>query len=82
MKTYIFTTLSNSAETMIQILEQWITTPQGQRGMNVIREYAERMTLTKEIGDSSTGAALSFVVESLAVADENTDARSTWVDTT
>jgi len=58
MKTHIFTTLSNSYETTIQILEQRIPAPTAQQCMDAIREYAERTTLTKEIGDASTGAAL------------------------
>jgi hypothetical protein len=57
MKTHIFTTLSNSYETTIQILEQRIPAPTAQQCMDAIREYAERTTLTKEIGDASTGAA-------------------------
>jgi len=58
MKTHIFTTLSNSYETTIQILEQRIPAPTAQQCMDVIREYAKRTTLNKEIGDVSTGAAL------------------------
>ena len=58
MKTHIFTTLSNSYETTIQILQQQIPAPTAQQCMDAIREYAERTTLTKEIGDASTGVAL------------------------
>jgi hypothetical protein len=58
MKTHIFTTLSNSYETTIQILEQRIPAPTAPQCMDAIREYAERTTLTKEIGDASTGAAI------------------------
>jgi len=58
MKTHIFTTLSNSYETTIQILEQRIPAPTAQQCMDAIREYAERTTLNKENGDASTGAAL------------------------
>jgi len=58
MKTHIFTTLSDSYETTIQILEQWIPAPTARQCMDAISEYAERTTLTKEIGDLSTGAAL------------------------
>ena len=58
MKTHIFTTLSNSYETTIQILEQRIPTPTAQHCVDAIREHAERRTLTKEIRGASTGAAL------------------------
>jgi hypothetical protein len=58
MKTNIFTTLSYLYETTIQILEQRIPTLMAQQCRNVIRECAERTTLTKEIGDASTRAAL------------------------
>jgi len=58
MKTHIFTTLSNPYETTIKILEQRIPAPTAQQCMDAIREYAEQMTLIKEIGDPSTGAAL------------------------
>ena len=58
MKTNICTTLSNSYEMTIQILEQRIPAPSAQQCMDVICEYAERTTLTKEIGDAATGAAL------------------------
>jgi hypothetical protein len=49
MKTQIFTTLSNSYETTIHILQQRIPTPTAQECMDAIREYAMRMTLPKEI---------------------------------
>jgi len=58
MKTHIFTTLSNSYETTIQILEQQIPAPTAQQCMDAFLEYAEQTTLTQEIGDASTGAAL------------------------
>jgi len=58
MKTHILTTLSNSYATTIQILEQSIPAPTAQQCMDAIREYAERTTLTKEIGGASTRAAL------------------------
>ena len=58
MKTHIFTTLSNSYETTILILEQRIPAPMAQQCMDAICKYAERTTLTKEIRDASTGAAL------------------------
>jgi hypothetical protein len=58
MKTHIFTTLSKSYEMTIQILEQRIPAPTAQQCMDAIRKYAERTTLTKEIADASTGAAL------------------------
>jgi hypothetical protein len=58
MKTHIFTTLSNSYETTIHILEQRIPTPTAQQCMDVICDYAERTSLTKEIVDASTGVAL------------------------
>jgi hypothetical protein len=58
MKPHTFTTLSDSYETTIQILEQRIPTPSTQQCMDGIREYAERMTLTVEIRDASTGADL------------------------
>jgi hypothetical protein len=58
MTTPIFTTLSNSYEITIQILEQWIPTHTAQQFRDVIFEYAKRTTLTKEIGDASPGAAL------------------------
>ena len=58
MKTHIFTTLSKSYETTIQILEQRIPAPTARQCMDAIREYAKRTTLTNEIGDASTGAAL------------------------
>jgi hypothetical protein len=58
MKTHIFTALSNSYETTIQILEQRIPNPTAQQCMDAICEYAERTTLTKKIGDASTTAAL------------------------
>jgi hypothetical protein len=59
MTPHIFTSLSNSYETTIQILEQRIPAPTAQQCMNAIREYAERTTLTQEIGDAATGAARS-----------------------
>ena len=59
MKTHIFTTLSNSYKMTIEILEQRIPAPTAPQCMDAIREYAKRTTLTKEIGDASTGAALS-----------------------
>jgi hypothetical protein len=58
MKTHIFTTQSNSYETTIQIVEQRIPTPTAQQCMDTIHEYCEQTTLTKEIGDGSTRAAL------------------------
>ena len=58
MKTHIFFTLSNSYETTIQILEQWIPAPMAQQFMDAIRKYAGRTTQPKEIGDVSTGGAL------------------------
>jgi hypothetical protein len=58
MKTHIFTTLSKSYETTIQILEQRIPAPTAQQCIDAIRKYAERTTLTNEIGEASTGAAL------------------------
>ena len=58
MKTHIFTTLPNSHETTVQILEQRIPSPTAQQCMEAISEYAERTALTKEIGYDSTGAAL------------------------
>jgi len=58
MKTHICTTLSKLYEMTIQILEQWIPVPLAQQGMNAIRKYAERMTLTKEIRSQSTRVAL------------------------
>jgi len=58
MKTHISTTLSSSYETTIQIIEQRIPAPTAQQCMDAIREYAEQMTLTQEIRDLSTGAAL------------------------
>jgi len=42
----------------IQILEQRIPAPTSLQCMDVIRKYAEWTTLTKEIGDASTRAAL------------------------
>jgi hypothetical protein len=38
MKTHIFTTLSNSYETTIQILPQWIPAPTAQQCMDAICE--------------------------------------------
>jgi len=58
MMTHIFTTLSDSYETTIQMLEQWIPDPTPQLCIDAICEYAERTTLTKEIGDGSPGGAL------------------------
>jgi len=58
MKTHLFTTLSNSYETTIQILEQRIPTSTAQQCMDAIHEYAKGTTLTKEIGDGSIGEAL------------------------
>ena len=58
MKTHILTTLSNSYEATVQILEQRIPAPTAQRCLDAICEYAERTTRTKEIRDASTGAAL------------------------
>jgi hypothetical protein len=57
MKTHINTTLSNSYETTIQILEQRIAASMAQQCIKTIREYAERTTLTIEIRDASTGVA-------------------------
>jgi hypothetical protein len=57
MKTHIFTALSNSYETTIQIIEQRIPDPTAQQCMDAISEYAKQTTLTKEIGDASTRAA-------------------------
>jgi hypothetical protein len=42
----------------IQILEQRIPAPTVQQCMDAIRKYSERMSLTKEIRDASTGVAL------------------------
>ena len=42
----------------IQILEQRITALTAQQCMDAMRKYAERTTVTKEIGDASSGAAL------------------------
>jgi len=58
MKLHIFTTLSNSYETTIQILELRIPAPMAQQCMDAIREYAERTSLTKDIRDAFTGAVL------------------------
>ena len=58
MKTHIFTTLSISYETTIQILEQRIPSPTAQQYMDMICEYAEQTTLNNEIRDASTGVAL------------------------
>jgi hypothetical protein len=58
MKTQLNTNLSNTYETTIQILEQRIPAPMAQHCMDAIVEYADRSTLTKEIGDASTGAGL------------------------
>jgi len=58
MKTHIITTLSNSFETTIQILEQEILTLTGQQRMDAICKYAKQTTLTKELGDASSRAAL------------------------
>jgi len=58
MKIQIFTTQFNSYETTIQILAQRISAPTAQQCMDAIRGYAEPTTLTQEIGDASTGAAL------------------------
>jgi hypothetical protein len=60
MKTHIFTTLSNSYETTIHIVEQRIPAPSAQECMDAIRQYAQRMTRTKAIKDASTGAALYY----------------------
>jgi hypothetical protein len=49
IKTHLFTTLSNSYETTIQIHEQLILAPTAQQCMDAISEYAARTTLTKEI---------------------------------
>jgi hypothetical protein len=54
METHIFTTLSTSYETTIQILEQRIPAPMTQQCMDAIRKYAERTTLSREIGNAST----------------------------
>jgi len=59
MKTHIFTHLSNSYETTIQILEQRIPAPTAQQGMDAIPQFAEGMTLTNEISDASSGVAVS-----------------------
>jgi hypothetical protein len=58
MKTHIFTTLSNSYETTIRIVEQRIPEPTAKQSMGAIREYAEQTTLTKDIGDGPTGVTL------------------------
>jgi hypothetical protein len=58
IKKHIFTTLSNSFETTIQILEQQMSAPTAQPCRDAICEYAERMTLTNDIGDAFTEAAL------------------------
>jgi len=60
MKTHIFTTVPNSYQTTIQILEQWMLASIAQQGMDVIRAYAKWMTLTIAIGDASSGVALYF----------------------
>jgi hypothetical protein len=57
-KTHIFTTLCKSYETTIQILEQRIPAPTAQHCMDAIGEFTEQMTVTHEIGEASTGAAL------------------------
>jgi len=56
IKTRIFTTLSNSYETTIQILEQRIPAPMAQECMDAIREYAKWTTLTQDIRYASTSA--------------------------
>jgi hypothetical protein len=58
MKTHIFTTISNLYEMTIQNLEQRIPAPTAEQFMDAIHEYAKRTTLTKDIGDASTGPAL------------------------
>jgi hypothetical protein len=58
IKTHIFTTLSNSYETTIHMLQQRIHAPTAQQCMDAICEYPQRTTLTKVFGDASTGAAL------------------------
>jgi len=58
MKKHIFTTRSKSYEMTIQILDQQIPAPMAQQCMDAIREYAERTTLTNQIRDASTRAAL------------------------
>ena len=60
MKTHILTTPLKSYETTIQILEERIPALTALQCMDVICEYAERMTQTIEIEDASTGAALYF----------------------
>jgi len=58
MKTPIFTTQSNSYETIIQILEQRIPAPTAQQCIDAISEHAELTTLPNEFGDPSTRAGL------------------------
>jgi hypothetical protein len=58
MKTHMFTTVSNSYETTIQIIVQLIPTPTAEQCMDAICEYAEHTDLSTEIGYASTGAAL------------------------
>jgi len=57
-KTHIFTTLSNSYETTIQILQEQIPAPTALQCMDAICKFGEGTTQTKEIGDACTGAAL------------------------
>jgi len=57
-KTHMFTTLSNSYEMTIQILEQCISAPTAKQCMDVIGEYAKWTTLIKDIGEASARAAL------------------------
>jgi hypothetical protein len=58
MKTHIFTPLSDSYETTIQILQQQIPASTAQQCIDSISQYTKSTILTKQIGDTSTGAAL------------------------
>ena len=58
METNIFTPLSNSFESTIQILQQGFPAPNVWQCMNAILAYAERTTVTKDIVGVSTQAAL------------------------
>jgi hypothetical protein len=60
MKTHIFTTLSNSYETTIQIFEQRIPAPTAKQCLDAISEYGERTTLNKDIRQTSSRSALYF----------------------
>jgi len=56
MKINIFTTLTNSYDMTIQILEQRLPTHTAQQYMDEFCKYAERRTLTAELHTTFTGA--------------------------